>query len=71
MVLDQLVHDVDVLIDVFSVFVFLGHFPFEFYGHYVEYLRQFLPFLTNLEVNFIELTIMFPTVAQSSYCPPP
>ena len=35
-----------------AVFMFLGRFPFEFFGHYVEYLRQFLPFLANLKVNF-------------------
>ena len=59
-------HAIGVLIDVLvcflgnflSVIVFLDHFPFEFYGHYVEYLRQFLPFLAILKVNFIELTIM-------------
>ena len=45
-----------------AVFVCFTGFPFEFFGHYVEYLRQCLPFLANLKVNFLELTIMYPTV---------
>ena len=74
MVLDQwfeFVHDEDVLFmfwpvfmfdNFLAVFMFLDRFPFEFVGHYVEYLRQFLPFLANLKVIFFQLTIVYQTV---------